>query len=111
MSSHLLSEIEHICDHLVVIRDGGRIFSGPMADVERYQHSELVVRTDHPEDLARLLALLDQHGYPCVASDDEIRVADGRPGAQPSIGSPSGPGSRSLSSAASGRVWRPRSFA
>ena len=45
-----------------------------MADIERFQHSELVVRPDHPGDLARLFALLDQHGYECQAGDDDIRV-------------------------------------
>jgi ABC-2 type transport system ATP-binding protein len=74
MSSHLLSEIEHLCDKLVVIREGSLAFSGPMADVEQYQHSELVVRPDHSEDLARLIDLLDQHGYASHAGDDHIRV-------------------------------------
>ena len=74
VSSHLLSEIEHVCDQLVVIRDGSLIFFGPMADVEQYAHSELVVRPDHPGDLARLVALLDQHGYECQAGDDDIRI-------------------------------------
>jgi ABC-2 type transport system ATP-binding protein len=75
VSSHLLSEIEHVCDQLVVIRDGSLIFFGPMAEVERYAHSQLVVRPDHPGDLARLVALLDQHGYQCQAGDDDdIRV-------------------------------------
>jgi ABC-2 type transport system ATP-binding protein len=75
VSSHLLSEIEHICDQLLVIRDGNRVFSGPMADVEQYQHSELVVRPDHPDDLVRLSALLDRYGYPCWSRGGEIRVA------------------------------------
>jgi ABC-2 type transport system ATP-binding protein len=74
VSSHLLSEIEHVCDQLVVIRDGRLIFFGQMADVERHAHSELVVRPDHPGDLARLVALLDQHGYEPRAGDDDIRV-------------------------------------
>ena len=46
-----------------MIRDARLIFFGPMADVERYQHAELAVRPDHPGDLTRLVALLDQHGY------------------------------------------------
>jgi ABC-2 type transport system ATP-binding protein len=74
MSSHLLSEIEHLCDHLVVIREGGLVFFGPMADVEQHQHSELVVRPDDPDDRVRLIDLLDQHGYEIRAGDDGIRV-------------------------------------
>jgi ABC-2 type transport system ATP-binding protein len=74
VSSHLLSEIEHVCDQLVVIREGSLVFFGPMADVARYAHSQLVVRPDHPRDLTRLVALLDQHGYESQAGDDDIRV-------------------------------------
>jgi ABC-2 type transport system ATP-binding protein len=74
VSSHLLAEIEHVCDQLVVIRDGSLIFFGPMADVEQYAQSELVVRPDHPGDLARLFTLLDQHGYESQAGEDDIRV-------------------------------------
>jgi ABC-2 type transport system ATP-binding protein len=73
MSSHLLSEIEHVCDQLVVIRDGSLVFSGAMADVERHQHSELVVRPEDPHDHARLIDLLDQHGYKSYAGDGDIR--------------------------------------
>jgi ABC-2 type transport system ATP-binding protein len=74
VSSHLLSEIEHVCDQLVVIRDGCLIFFGPMAEVERYAHSQLIVRPDHPGDRARLVAPLDQHGYRSQGGDDDIRV-------------------------------------
>jgi ABC-2 type transport system ATP-binding protein len=74
VSSHLLSEIEHVCDQLVVIRGGSLIFFGPMADIQRYAHSELVVRPEHWGDLTRLVGLLDQHGYQSRAGDDHLRV-------------------------------------
>jgi ABC-2 type transport system ATP-binding protein len=74
VSSHLLSEIEHVCDQLVVIRDGSLVFFGSMDEVERHAHSQLVVRPDHPGDLDRLVALLDQHGYESQAGDDAINV-------------------------------------
>jgi ABC-2 type transport system ATP-binding protein len=74
VSSHLLSEIEHVCDQLVVIRGGSLIFFGPMAEIERYAHSELVVRPEHSGDLTRLVGLLDQHGYQSRADNDDIHV-------------------------------------
>jgi ABC-2 type transport system ATP-binding protein len=74
ISSHLLSELEHVCDRLVVIDGGSLVYSGPMADLEARQSVELVVRPEHADDLARLVTLLDRHGYAVHAGDREIRV-------------------------------------
>ena len=59
VSSHLLSEIEHICDHVVMIRSGRSVFQGSVADLHGLRGSELVLRTEQPGqrgDLAQLLA-------------------------------------------------------
>jgi len=74
VSSHVLSEIEHICDHLVVIRDGTRMFFGPIADLERQQRAELLIRPDEPSDLDRLATLLNEHGFESSHEDASIRV-------------------------------------
>ena len=75
VSSHLLSEIEHICDHLVVIRDGTKMFFGPTNDLERRQRAELTVSPDNPEDLGRLIALLRDHDYEASRKNNSVRVA------------------------------------
>ncbi|MFV0524995.1 MAG: ABC transporter ATP-binding protein [Acidimicrobiales bacterium] len=74
VSSHLLSEIEHICDHLVVIRNGTRLYFGPIAELERQQRAELVVRPEEPGDLDRLTELLGDHGYRSTPENSGIRV-------------------------------------
>jgi ABC-2 type transport system ATP-binding protein len=51
VSSHLLSEIEHICDHVVMIRSGRSVFQGSVADLYGLRTSELVIR---PEAAGRL---------------------------------------------------------
>ena len=52
VSSHLLSEIEAVCDHLVVI-DGGRIrFQGPTRALVDGQRSEIVAAPEHAEEPA-----------------------------------------------------------
>ena len=59
VSSHLLSEIGHICDHVVMIRSGRSVFQGSVADLHGLRGSELVLRTEQPGqwgDLAQLLA-------------------------------------------------------
>ena len=51
VSSHLLSEIEHICDHVVMIRGGRSVFQGSVAELYGMRTSELVIR---PEDAGQL---------------------------------------------------------
>lgn len=74
VSSHLLSEIEHICDHLVVIREGVRLFSGPITDLERQQRAEIMLRPEEPGDLDRLAALLNESDYEAAREGPIIRV-------------------------------------
>jgi ABC-2 type transport system ATP-binding protein len=56
ISSHLLTELEHVCDWLIII-DGGRIqFCGPAADFAGTQRPTILLGT---VDAADLLALTD----------------------------------------------------
>jgi len=56
VSSHLLSELEQICDWLLII-DGGRLmYAGPADGFARHARDELVLA---PADPAQLLALTD----------------------------------------------------
>ena len=48
VSSHLLAEIEHICDHVVMIRDGRSVFQGSVADLRGMRTAELVLRPEDP---------------------------------------------------------------
>ncbi len=54
VSSHQLSEIEAVCDHLVVIRFGELVFSGPMTEVMKRTREHIDVAAEHPADMARL---------------------------------------------------------
>jgi len=58
VSSHLLAEIEHLADDLVVINDGRLATSGPLSDLQ--QESSLV-RTAAPDRLADALELAATH--------------------------------------------------
>jgi ABC-2 type transport system ATP-binding protein len=75
VSSHLLAEIEQICDHLVVIQHGSLLFSGPISDLERRQRAELVIRPEEPGDLPRLTAVLADHGLEVSGAEQSLRVA------------------------------------
>ncbi len=74
VSSHLLAEIEAICDHLVLI-DKGRIgFQGGIGELLAAQQSELFAVPEHGRDLAGLAALSVQAGHPAHVDGDGVRV-------------------------------------
>jgi ABC-2 type transport system ATP-binding protein len=75
VSSHQLSEIEAVCDHLVVIRFGQLIFSGPIAEVMKRTREHIDVAAEHPADMDRLKALLVDAGWSVTGVDGVLRVA------------------------------------
>ncbi len=77
VSSHQLSEIEAVCDHLVVIRFGNLIFSGPMAEMMKRTREHIDIAAEHPGDQQRLEAALAAEGWSVTPVDDVLRVAAG----------------------------------
>jgi ABC-2 type transport system ATP-binding protein len=75
VSSHQLSEIEAVCDHLVVIRFGELVFSGPMAEMMKRTREHIDIVAEHAADMDRLEALLVAGGWAVSAVDDVLRVA------------------------------------
>ena len=53
MSSHLLAEVEHLADDVIVINEGRLIAQGSLADLQR---TAAFVRTPQPAQLAELVA-------------------------------------------------------
>jgi ABC-2 type transport system ATP-binding protein len=75
LSSHLLSEIERICDHAAIVDVGHVIAQGPIAELARgADRHELIVEVD---DQQRALALLRAHERvsDVAPSEDGLRVA------------------------------------
>jgi ABC-2 type transport system ATP-binding protein len=62
VSSHLLAEIEQICEHLVVIDSGRLIFQGGVEELLAARAPGLVVRTETCDDAFRLLSLVKDTG-------------------------------------------------
>jgi ABC-2 type transport system ATP-binding protein len=77
VSSHQLSEIQAVCDHLVVIRFGELVFAGPMAQVLQRTREHVDVAPEHPADTDRLRTALAAAGWSVTAVDDVVRVAAG----------------------------------
>ena len=75
VSSHQLSEIEAVCDHLVVIRFGELVFSGPMAEMMKRTREHIDIAAEHAADMDRLEGALVAGGWAVTAVDDVLRVA------------------------------------
>ncbi len=77
VSSHLLAEIQQICEHLVVIEGGRLIFQGGVDELLAARAPELIVRTERREDAVRLLHLVQRTGRSAhMAGDPETRTLE-----------------------------------
>lgn len=74
VSSHLLSEIEAACGHVVIIRFGEMLFSGALADLMTRTASHVGVVSEHEADLERLFGLYVGLGYGVRQNGGELVV-------------------------------------
>lgn len=74
VSSHQLSEIEAVCDHLVIIRFGELVFSGSMADVMKRTREHIDIAPEHADDMDRLQAGLTADGWSVSGGDGSLRI-------------------------------------
>ncbi len=63
VSSHLLSEIQQVCDHLIVIEGGQLVFAGPAEDFIGTAVPVLEIGPEQPTDLTRLVEILGGEGW------------------------------------------------
>jgi ABC-2 type transport system ATP-binding protein len=66
VSSHLISEIEQVCDHVVMIRAGRLVHQGSVAELHAAQHPGFLVAAEHDADRTDLATALDAAG--CTVS-------------------------------------------
>ena len=76
VSSHDLSELEQICDWLVLIEAGRSVYQGPAADFIRSSGDELGVVPEHAHDLDALVAVLASAGRRVDVVDGRVVVRD-----------------------------------
>jgi ABC-2 type transport system ATP-binding protein len=76
VSSHLISEIEQICDHVIMIRAGRLVHQGRVADLRETQQRDVIVAPEHDADCERLAKILAAAG--CTATrqpaENTVRV-------------------------------------
>ena len=69
VSSHLLSEIDQMADHVGIIREGELVFQDTLETLHRHSRHNLALRTGDNEGA---LKLLHQNRVPCAQEEDYI---------------------------------------
>ncbi len=60
LSSHVLAEVDAVCDHVTIIRDGRTIETGALSDLRHLQRQSLVIETrDAVDDLGQIPGVHD----------------------------------------------------
>ena len=76
VSSHLLDEVEHLADDVVVLSRGRLVVTGPLRDL---QHAATLVRSS---SVAEVVPVLEEAGATVKALDDATLIVRGLPMAQ-----------------------------
>lgn len=74
ISSHLLSEIEMISDHLVMLRLGKVIFSGKTSELLAKQLPVIVAKPSNNGDLEKLVKIAQDNGHDAKIVDQMVHV-------------------------------------
>ena len=74
VSSHLLSELEMISEHLVVLREGEVIFAGKTRDLLAQHQPHIRVRAVEPNGLQIVRELAEAAGHSCEVRGDELYI-------------------------------------
>jgi ABC-2 type transport system ATP-binding protein len=75
VSSHILVELEQVCDWFVIIDRGSLVFQGSKSQLLDGAEASLVVAPEHAEDLSRLEQLIARKGH-AVRSEPGAVVVD-----------------------------------
>ena len=71
LSSHIMSEVEKVCDSVTIIREGRAVESGTLADLRHLQRSSVTAYTRSADGLELLPGV---HGFTAEPSGDGTRV-------------------------------------
>lgn len=74
VSSHLLSELEIISDHIVMLRKGEIVFAGPIGDLMAKQQPTIIAKSLVHSDLARIVEIAEKSGHHAVIRNDAVHI-------------------------------------
>ena len=75
VSSHILSELEMICEYLVMLREGKVIFSGRTQELLSAQKPMIIAKPEYEVDLSKLTNTLNEAGYQITIVDGALQIA------------------------------------
>ena len=79
VSSHILSELEHISDWLIIIDEGSLVYQGAADGFLGQVPTVIALAPEHETDLDRLVAIAQREGHRPQIEDDQLIVPmDGR---------------------------------
>jgi ABC-2 type transport system ATP-binding protein len=81
VSSHILSELEQVCDWLIVIDRGSLVYQGPTQGFRGEAATVIALSPEHLGDFERLAGLIRAHGHELRRDGAEliVPVGDGDP--------------------------------
>jgi ABC-2 type transport system ATP-binding protein len=74
VSSHLLSELEAIAEHIVMLREGKVLFSGQTRDLLKSQSTILIAKPEFAVDLSAFLSMLTKAGFEVTTDEGAARI-------------------------------------
>ncbi len=74
VSSHLLSELEMISEHLVMLRLGKVLFAGKTQDLLSAQQPVLVAKPEYSVDLGKIVTIAQNSGHEVSIVDGEAHI-------------------------------------
>jgi ABC-2 type transport system ATP-binding protein len=74
VSSHVLPELQHVCDWFVVIDRGRVLFQGPASELLDTGDTRLIVATERVSDLPELRQLVAARGFDAAVSEAALTV-------------------------------------
>jgi ABC-2 type transport system ATP-binding protein len=74
VSSHILSELEQVCDWLIVIDQGSLVYQGPAQAFRGEETTVIALAPEHVADLERLAELVRADGHEPRREDAELTV-------------------------------------
>lgn len=57
-STHILSDVERICDHVVLLHDGEIVLSGKLDDLKKAHHHDTIGIEVHPSDVGKVESII-----------------------------------------------------
>ena len=75
VSSHILSELEMICEYLVMLREGKVIFSGRTNELLSAQKPIIVAKPEYEVDLTKLADKISSAGYKVIVVEGALHIS------------------------------------